>query len=266
MAPLPETMEIIILRQGGVKNASYQAMEKAYRFRYTLQPGEQPTALDVLIRAKEEAFQDLAFRYGCRNRKCGLCTLEINGKPRLACRAKVKNGDRLGPLQGLPVIRDLVVDRTGIDNQLAGRVEGRHHPNPWVPSLPGRTFVSLTRCIACYACLKGCPLQEMNLRAFHGSRDVETSTGTSDYEFGNPYTFLRLRRIVEDNERDHTTREQALSAARSLGLETCRGCLGCLCQIGIPLIGEVIEPLLKDVEGLRSGREAMTRDSKEAEP
>ncbi len=266
MAQPPETMEIIILRQGGVKNAFDQSVEQAHGFRFTLKPGEQPTALDVLIRAKEEAFPDLAFRYGCRNRKCGLCTLEINGKPRLACKAIVNNGDRLGPLKGLPVIRDLVVDRTGIDNQLAGRVEGRHQANPWVPILPGGTFVSLTRCIACYACLKGCPLQEMNLRAYQKSRDVETSTGTSVYEFGNPYTFLRLRRIVEDNERDHTIREQALSAARSLGLETCRGCLRCRCQIGIPLIGEVIEPLLKDVEGLRSRREATPRDSKEAEP
>ena len=157
----PGSIEVTILRQGG---------QEEHRFRYRLEKGEQPTALDVLIRAREEAFHDLAFRYGCRNQRCGLCTLEINGRPRLACKTKVRDGDRLGPLQGLPVIRDLVVDRTGINGQLAGRIGGDHRRSPWEPLVPGRTFVNLSGCIACYACLKGCPLHEMNLRAFHRSR------------------------------------------------------------------------------------------------
>jgi len=249
---IPEYIEIIILRQVGDKNACDQGTGQAHRFKYALQPGEQPTALDVLIRAREEAFHDLAFRYGCRNRKCGLCTLEINGKPRLACKTKVRDGDRLGPLQGLPVIRDLVVDRTGINGQLAGRIGGDHRRSSWEPLVPGGIFVSLSGCIACYACLKGCPLHEMNLGAFHRPRDFETPKETVVYAYGNPYTFLRLRRIVEDNERDQKTRDQALSTALSLGLETCRECLGCRCQMGIPLIREVIEPLLKDIEKLRT--------------
>lgn len=244
----PEHIEIIILRQGDDKDACNLKAGQAHRFEYDLQPGEEPTVLDVLIRAREEVFHDLAFRYGCRNQKCGLCTLEVNGKPRLACRTKVRDGDRLGPLKGLPVIRDLVVNRQGVSDQLRGKVGGDHHPSPWEPLVPGEAFVSLSGCIACYACLKGCPLQEMNLGAFHQSRDCETPGKNAVYAYGNPYTFLRLRRIVEDNERDPEIRDKILSTALSFGLETCRECLGCRCQMGIPLIREVIDPLLKDVE------------------
>ena len=46
--------------------------------------------LDVLLQAQQESLDDLSFRYGCRARNCGVCTIDINGKPRLACRARVK--------------------------------------------------------------------------------------------------------------------------------------------------------------------------------
>ena len=51
---------------------------------------ERPMVLDVLLQAQEEKIDDLSFRYGCRARNCGVCTVNINGKPRLACRARVK--------------------------------------------------------------------------------------------------------------------------------------------------------------------------------
>jgi hypothetical protein len=45
---IPEYIEIIILRQVGDKNACDQGTGQVHRFKYALQPGEQPTALDVL--------------------------------------------------------------------------------------------------------------------------------------------------------------------------------------------------------------------------
>ena len=51
---------------------------------------ERPMVLDVLLQAQQESLDDLSFRYGCRARNCGVCTIDINGKPRLACRARVK--------------------------------------------------------------------------------------------------------------------------------------------------------------------------------
>ena len=40
--------------------------------------------LDVLLQAQEKQIDDLSFRYGCRARNCGICIVDINGKPRLA--------------------------------------------------------------------------------------------------------------------------------------------------------------------------------------
>ena len=67
---------------------------------------ERPMALDILLQAQEKKIEDLAFRYGCRARNCGVCTININGKPRLACRARVKNQDILSPMDTLPIIKD----------------------------------------------------------------------------------------------------------------------------------------------------------------
>ena len=66
---------------------------------------ERPMVLDVLLQAQEEKIDDLSFRYGCRARNCGVCTVDINGKPRLACRARVKADDLISPLSTLPVIK-----------------------------------------------------------------------------------------------------------------------------------------------------------------
>ena len=66
---------------------------------------EKPMALDVLLQAQENQLPDLAFRYGCRARNCGVCTIDINGKPRIACRAVVRDGDELKAMSTLPVIQ-----------------------------------------------------------------------------------------------------------------------------------------------------------------
>ena len=72
-------------------------------------PSERPMVLDVLLQAQEESVDDLSFRYGCRARNCGVCTVDINGKPRLACRARAKDNDVISPLATLPVVKDLIV-------------------------------------------------------------------------------------------------------------------------------------------------------------
>ena len=79
---------------------------------------EKPMALDILLQAQEKQLPDLAFRYGCRARNCGVCTIDINGKPRIACRAVVREGDELKAMSTLPVITDLIVRRDQISRQL----------------------------------------------------------------------------------------------------------------------------------------------------
>ena len=45
--------------------------------------------LDVIHRVQATQMGDLAVRWNCKAGKCGSCSMEINGKPRLACMTQV---------------------------------------------------------------------------------------------------------------------------------------------------------------------------------
>ncbi len=204
----------------------------------------QPTALDVLLAAQRDVAPGLAYRYGCRNELCGVCTVEINGKPRLACRTRVRDGDRVQPLSTLPHVRDLVVERDGINRQVSRRlpmVEVASRTGAAAYGAPGR-YHSLGRCIECYACLDGCPLHGENFPAQGDGSGVERDSH-GGYLRGNPYTFLRLERVRLDPASEPAHSEAALTAARELGIDRCRSCEACKCQVGIHLIKDVIRPL-----------------------
>jgi succinate dehydrogenase / fumarate reductase, iron-sulfur subunit len=71
--------------------------------------------LDVLHRVQAQQANDLAIRWNCKAGKCGSCSMEINGRPRLSCmtRMNVFGPDEtitVQPLKAFPVIKDLVTD------------------------------------------------------------------------------------------------------------------------------------------------------------
>ena len=204
----------------------------SFEFSFKAEPGKKYTVLDVLIDARDEC-PDLAFRYGCRNRLCGVCTVNINGKPKLACRTPARNDQIIEPAVGLPVLQDLVVQREGINRQLQGRL-----PSPVLSAEDSSSYDSLGRCIECYACLDGCPMHARN------KPDDNVADG---YRWGNPYSLLRVQRVVCHPGSTEADREQALSAARDFGLDSCVDCDGCTCGVGIDLMRDVINPLLEAV-------------------
>src|SRR6187549_2096557 len=82
-------------------------------FRVDVNEGE--VVLDVLHRLQATQTPDLAVRWNCKAGKCGSCSMEINGKPRLSCmtRMNVFAEDEtitVQPLKTFPVIKDLVTD------------------------------------------------------------------------------------------------------------------------------------------------------------
>ena len=85
---------------------------------YTLEAeeGRDMMLLDALIQLKEKD-PSLSFRRSCREGVCGSDGLNMNGKNGLACITPISALNQPGkkivirPLPGLPVIRDLVVDR-----------------------------------------------------------------------------------------------------------------------------------------------------------
>ena len=71
--------------------------------------------LDAVHQIQAEQANDLAVRWNCKAGKCGSCSAEINGKPRLMCMTRLSTipGDTpitITPMKAFPLIRDLVTD------------------------------------------------------------------------------------------------------------------------------------------------------------
>lgn len=82
---------------------------------YTVPVEEGMVVLDVIHRIQAEKANDLAVRWNCKAGKCGSCSMEINGKPRLACMSRMdeyegQDAVTVRPMQTFPVIKDLVTD------------------------------------------------------------------------------------------------------------------------------------------------------------
>src|SRR6201985_343981 len=82
---------------------------------YTVPVEEGEVVLDAIHRLQAPRAGDLAVRWNCKAGKCGSCSAEINGRPRLMCmtRMSVFAEDEtvtVTPMRTFPVIRDLVTD------------------------------------------------------------------------------------------------------------------------------------------------------------
>src|SRR6058998_4001473 len=82
---------------------------------YEVPAEEGEVVLDVLFRIQATQATDLAVRWNCKAGKCGSCSAEIDGKPRLMCMTRMdlfNEGEPISvaPIRGFPAIRDLVTD------------------------------------------------------------------------------------------------------------------------------------------------------------
>lgn len=78
-----------------------------------IEPGM--VVLDAIHRIQTESAGDLACRWNCKAGKCGSCSMEINGKPRLSCMTRMNSLPAnetvtIQPLKTFPIMRDLVTD------------------------------------------------------------------------------------------------------------------------------------------------------------
>ncbi|MBT4099022.1 MAG: succinate dehydrogenase/fumarate reductase iron-sulfur subunit [Gemmatimonadetes bacterium] len=76
---------------------------------------EGMVVLDVIHRIQADQANDLAVRWNCKAGKCGSCSAEINGMPKLMCMTRMDelNTDEvitIEPMKTFPTIRDLVTD------------------------------------------------------------------------------------------------------------------------------------------------------------
>jgi succinate dehydrogenase / fumarate reductase iron-sulfur subunit len=76
---------------------------------------EGMVVLDAVHRIQAQQAPDLAVRWNCKAGKCGSCSAEVNGVPRLMCMTRLSelNLDMpviLEPMHSFPSVRDLVTD------------------------------------------------------------------------------------------------------------------------------------------------------------
>jgi succinate dehydrogenase / fumarate reductase iron-sulfur subunit len=76
---------------------------------------EGMVVLDALHWIQANAAPDLAVRWNCKAAKCGSCSAEVNGRPRLTCKTRLSDFDlqepiSVEPMRTFPLIRDLVTD------------------------------------------------------------------------------------------------------------------------------------------------------------
>ncbi len=82
---------------------------------YTVPVDEGEVVLDAVHHVQALESGDLAVRWNCKAGKCGSCSAEVNGRPRLMCLARLSTfppGEpiTITPMRTFPVIRDLVTD------------------------------------------------------------------------------------------------------------------------------------------------------------
>jgi len=103
----------------------------------------------------------------CLEEVCGACTMVVNGKVRQACSALVEPLARpitLEPMSKFPVVRDLVVDRSSMFENLKKvrawiDIDGTYDigPGPRMPDDAAQEGYVLSRCMSCGCCLEVCP-------------------------------------------------------------------------------------------------------------
>ena len=82
---------------------------------YEVEVEQGMVVLDCVHRIQAEHAGDLAVRWNCKAGKCGSCSVEINGKPRLSCMTRMNSFSpdeeiTIQPLKTFPIVKDLVCD------------------------------------------------------------------------------------------------------------------------------------------------------------
>ncbi|MCA9974147.1 MAG: succinate dehydrogenase iron-sulfur subunit [Anaerolineales bacterium] len=195
--------------------------KKPYLKAYTVQITSDTTILDALAEIKATQDGSLTFRRSCRHAICGSCAMNVNGRNTLVCNQRVnahldkKEELTIRPLPYLPIIKDMVVDRTSFWTQYL-RVK------PWlVPpdDIPEKEFRmtpeevkalhDAEKCIMCGACYSACTVTALNKN------------------YIGPHALLKASLRVLD-PRDSITSERLVEIASADGAYRCHTIFNCI--------------------------------------
>src|SRR5688500_4990184 len=100
---------------------------------YKTEITEGMVVLDAIHQIQAEQANDLAVRWNCKAGKCGSCSAEVNGKPKLMCMTRMEDLPQdtpisVQPMKAFPVIRDLVTD-VSVNYRIKQRIK-KFKPRP----------------------------------------------------------------------------------------------------------------------------------------
>ena len=198
--------------------------------------------LDAVHQIQARTANDLAARWNCKAGKCGSCSAEVNGNPRLMCMTRLNTLDlsmpvTIEPMRAFPPIRDLVTDVSW--NFQAKKSIRRFKPRP--PDAPDGTWrmaqvdvervQEFRKCIECFLCQDVCHV----LRE-HGMFD----------QFVGP-RHLVYAAALEMNPLDTESRVRELKAAHGVGYCNITKCCTKVCPENIAITDNAIIPLKERV-------------------
>jgi succinate dehydrogenase / fumarate reductase iron-sulfur subunit len=213
---------------------------------YELPAQEGEVVLDVIHRVQAVHAPDLACRWNCKAGKCGSCSAEINGKPRLMCMTRMDTlpeGEAVtvAPLKGFPVLRDLVTD-VSFNYEVAKRIP------PFAPRAKTEDEIEaggyrmqqmdversqeFRKCIECFLCQDVC----------HVIRDHEENKTS----YAGPRFFIRSAEL-EMHPLDTNDRRELLQEEQGLGKCNITKCCTEVCPEHIKITDNAIIPLKERV-------------------
>jgi succinate dehydrogenase / fumarate reductase, iron-sulfur subunit len=209
---------------------------------YTVAVEEGEVVLDALHRLQATQTGDLAIRWNCKAGKCGSCSAEINGKPRLMCMTRLSTFEptetiTVNPMRTFPVIRDLVTD-VSFNYEKAREVPAFAPPSDNAGGKFRMSQVDVERsqefrkCIECFLCQNTC----------HVIRDHEENKP----KFAGPRFFIRYAELdmhpLDTQDRKHMVQEQ-----EGLGLCNITKCCTEVCPENIHITDNGIIPMKERV-------------------
>ena len=143
---------------------------------------EGMVVLDAVLWVQANMAADLAVRWNCKAAKCGSCSAEVQGCPRLMCKTPIteyKGGVTVRPMKAFPVVKDLVTDVSWnyeVNRQIAPFTPAEKDlstSEPWrMQQKDVERVMEFRKCIECFLCQDVCHvLREHELKAaFQGPR------------------------------------------------------------------------------------------------
>jgi succinate dehydrogenase / fumarate reductase iron-sulfur subunit len=149
---------------------------------YRVPVREGMVVLDAVLWVQANLAADLGVRWNCKAAKCGSCSAEIQGFPRLMCKTPItdyKGAVTVRPMRAFPLIKDLVPDVSWnyeVNKEIAPFTASEKDistSEPWrMQQKDVERVMEFRKCIECFLCQDVCHvLREHDLKvAFQGPR------------------------------------------------------------------------------------------------